>query len=287
MTSRGSGYLFALLAFGSWGLVPLYWRLLSAVPPLEVLAHRVVWSVAVVGGLLAALGGARAAWSALKAPRTALLLFVSASLIATNWGLFIYAVASNQLADASLGYFVNPLANVVLGVVVLKERLSPAQRVSVGLAAAAALVLVLSGGALPWLALALTASFAVYGLIRKLAPLESTPGLFAECVLLCPVAIAGIAWFEQPGGVLTRGDAAEIALVALAGPVTALPLVWFTAAARKLPLSTLGLFQYLAPSLQLVLAVSVMGESVSPARWLAFALIWVALAIYTGDLLRR
>lgn len=279
--------MFALLAFGSWGIVPLFWRLLAGVSPLEVLAHRVAWSLVVATLLLVVMGGGKEAFATLRSPRRAALFFLSSALIAGNWGLFIWAVAVNRLSEASLGYFINPLANVVLGVAVLGERLRPAQWLAVGLAACAVLLLLVSGGGVPWVALALAGSFAVYGLIRKLAPLGSIPGLFLETLLLSPVALAAIAWFERQGGIFGRGDPLLIALAAASGVVTSLPLVWFTVAARELPLSTMGLFQYVAPSLQLLLAVLVFGEHVAPVRWAAFALIWVALVIHSAVLARR
>jgi chloramphenicol-sensitive protein RarD len=285
--SRRGGVVFAVLAYGSWGLVPLFWRLVRDIDPLEILAHRVAWSLVVVAGLLAVLGGGRAALAAMRSRRTLLLFLASSAVIGVNWGLFIWAVSTNHLSDASLGYFINPLANVVLGVVALKERLGRGQRVSVALAAIAVLFLVVAGGVFPWLALTLAGTFAAYGLMRKLAPLESLAGLFVETLVLAPVALGAIAFFElRGGGALSRGEPRLVLLLAASGAVTALPLVWFAAAARRLPLSTLGLFQYIAPSLQLLVAVFLFGEVVEPARWGAFALIWLALAIHSVALVR-
>ncbi|NUO52323.1 MAG: EamA family transporter RarD [Polyangiaceae bacterium] len=283
----GGGVVYAVLAYGSWGLVPLFWKLLEGVGPLEILAHRIAWSLLLVIVLLVLTGGARSAMTALKTRRTVLLFLASSALIAVNWGLFILAVMTHRLADASLGYFINPLANVVLGVVVLGEKLARLQKIAVGLAALAVVFLLVAGGSFPWLAFALAGTFAIYGLLRKLAPLESIAGLFVETLVLTPVALAAIVWFESHGGAFSRGDQNLALLLAACGPITALPLVWFAAAARRLPLSTLGLFQYLAPSLQLLVAVFVFRESVPVQRFFAFGLVWAALAIHTVHLLRN
>lgn len=280
------GFVYAVLAYGSWGLVPIFWRELEGVGPIEILAHRVAWSLVLVIALLVLTRGTRSAFSALRTRRTLLLFLASSALIAVNWGLFILAVMTHRLADASLGYFINPLANVVLGVAVLGEKLARLQKIAVGLAAFAVLFLLVAGGTFPWLAFALAGTFAIYGLLRKLAPLESIAGLFVETLVLTPIALAAIAWFESHGGAFSRGDHRAALLLAASGPVTALPLVWFAAAARRLPLSTLGLFQYLAPSLQLLVAVFLFRESVPPQRFIAFGLVWAALAIHTVHLLR-
>ncbi|MBL9022165.1 MAG: EamA family transporter RarD [Myxococcales bacterium] len=286
-STSSRGVLFALLAFGSWGIVPLFWRLLAGVPATELLAHRVAWSLVVVTILLSALGGGREAFAALRSPRRAGLFLLSSALIAANWGIFIWAIAAGRLSEASLGYFINPLANVVLGVVALGERLGRLQWLAVGLAAAAVGLLVFTADGVPWVALSLAGTFAVYGLIRKLAPLASLPGLFLETLLLAPFALGAIVWFEQRGGLLGRGDLSLLLLAAASGVVTSLPLVWFTAAARRLPLSTMGLFQYVAPWLQLLIAILIFGEQVAAIRWLAFVLIWSALAIHSVSLARR
>jgi chloramphenicol-sensitive protein RarD len=283
----GGGVVYAVLAYGSWGLVPLFWKLLEGVGPLEILAHRIAWSLLLVTALLVMTGGARSAFGAIKKRRTLLLFLASSALIAANWGLFILAVMTHRLADASLGYFINPLANVVLGVMVLGEKLARLQKLAVGLAAFAVAFLLIAGGTFPWLAFALAGSFAIYGLLRKLAPLESIAGLFVETLVLTPVALVAIVWFESHGGAFSGGDHRLALLLATSGPITALPLVWFAAAARKLPLSTLGLFQYLAPSLQLLVAVFVFREDVPVQRFIAFGLVWAALAIHTVHLLRN
>jgi chloramphenicol-sensitive protein RarD len=281
-----SGVAFALAAYGAWGVVPLFWKLLGRLPAIELLAHRVVWSLVLIAVLLPLFGGFGPVRAALSSARHLRWMIVSGLLIAVNWGLFIWAVGAGRLLDASFGYFINPLANVALGVLVLKERLRTAQRVAVGLAGAAVAFLLVLGGSVPWVALTLAASFAAYGLCRKLAPIESMAGLFVETVLLAPPALAYLVWLERSGeGVIARGDIGLAGLVALVGPVTALPLVWFAAAARRLPLSTLGLFQYVAPTCQFLLAVLAFGEPMAPVRWAAFFVIWAALGVHTWDLL--
>jgi chloramphenicol-sensitive protein RarD len=283
---RAAGVAFALLAYVTWGIVPLYWKLLAAVAPIELVAHRIVWALVVVGVLSRVAGTWHEVGAALgdRAVRSKLLF--SSVLIGTNWGLFIWAVATGRTAEASLGYFINPLMSVLLGVIVLGERLQRGQWIAVALAGLAVVLLLVLGDGLPWVALTLAVTFAAYGLVRKLAPISSLPGLFVESLVLTPIALGLVAWRERAGdGVLGSGDARLVTLVALSGLVTALPLAWFNAAARRLPLSTVGFFQYVSPTLQLLLAVYAFDEPVAPARWAAFALIWVALAIHSGSML--
>lgn len=273
------GATFAVLAFGAWGLVPLYWRTVADVDAVLVLAQRVVWSLVFVVGLLVWRRRLGEGLRALTSGATLRFLVPTALLIATNWGIFIWAVLARELASVSLGYFMNPLANVILGVLLLGERLRPLARVAVGLAASAVLILAASGGGL-FLPLSLTATFAVYGYLRKRAPVDSLIGLFVETLIVTPFAVAylvardgSLAFVEHP-------------LLTLSGPVTALPLLAFSAAARRLPLSQLGFFQYIAPSLQLFLAFVVLGEHVAPVRWIAFALVWLGLALVGVDAAR-
>lgn len=283
---RAAGVAFALLAYVTWGIVPLYWKLLAAVAPIELVAHRIVWALVVVGVLSRVAGTWHEVGAALgdRAVRSKLLF--SSVLIGTNWGLFIWAVATGRTAEASLGYFINPLMSVLLGVIVLGERLQRGQWIAVALAGLAVVLLLVLGDGLPWVALTLAVTFAAYGIVRKLAPISSLPGLFVESLVLTPIALGLVAWRERAGdGVLGSGDARLVTLVALSGLVTALPLAWFNAAARRLPLSTVGFFQYVSPTLQLLLAVYAFDEPVAPARWAAFALIWVALAIHSGSML--
>jgi len=278
-----TGALLAVTAYLTWGLVALYWRALGHVPPVEVLAHRVLWTAVLLGFVTLVTRGfgrlrAALAWPTLRA------LLASAALITVNWGLFLWAVQAGRLLEASLGYYVNPLANVALGVVVLKERLRPAQKAAVALATVAVVVLSLGTGAPPWLSLALAGTFGIYGLLRKLAPVDAATGLFVETLVGLPFAAALIAIRESVGaGTLSTGTPGHAGLVALSGIVTAVPLLCFTGAARRLPLSTLGFFQYISPTCQLLIAVLVFGEPLSGIRAAAFGLVWAAVLVFSVD----
>jgi chloramphenicol-sensitive protein RarD len=282
------GLLYAALAFTTWGLYPLYLLQVASVPPLEVVLHRSAWSLLFLLGLLAALG--RWSWlSALRRQPRQLALFAASSLLlSTNWLVYIYAVVSGHVLDASLGYFINPLVNVLLGVLVLKERLRPVQWAAVGLAAAGVAWLTVDAGRLPWVALVLACSFAVYGLIRKTATLGALEGLTLETLMLAPLVLPALLWVSlASGGALARGDWALNGWLLLLGPLTALPLLLFGAAARRLSLATVGLVQYLSPSIQFLLGVWVFNEPMQMRRLAGFALIWAGLALYSADALRR
>lgn len=278
-----AGTLFAIAAYGLWGVVPIYWKWLSAVPALELLAHRVLWSAVFVAALVLLMRKRAAARAAFGSRRTLAFLGASTLVIGANWGLFIWAVQSHRVLQASLGYFVNPLVTVLLGVVVLGERLRRPQMVAVVIAAAGVLLMALQKGALPWLSLVLAITFAAYGLLRKTAPVDALVGLLVETVLLVPIAFAYIALRERAGvgAMSSAGSGARLALLVCAGPVTALPLLFFTAAARRLPLSTLGILQYLSPTLQFLLAVFVFGERLTAVDLVAFGAIWAALLLFT------
>ncbi len=281
-----TGLLYALLAFGSWGLFPLYFRLIATVPPLEVVLHRSVWSLLLVLGVLA--WQQRWAWlgETLRQPKRVALFAVSALLLACNWLVYVYAVQTGHVAEASLGYFINPLVNVLLGVLVLRERLRPLQWLAVGVAAGGVLWLTWQGGRLPWIALVLAGSFGVYGLMRKTAPLGALEGLALENLLLAPLAVPALLWWSfTRDGVLVTGPASQIGWLLLSGPLTALPLLWFAGAARRLKLSTLGLVQYLGPTLQLMLAVWVFHEPFDSVRLVGSVMIWSALALVSADAL--
>jgi chloramphenicol-sensitive protein RarD len=282
--ARGLGY--ALAAYLSWGLLPLYFKALAAVPPLEILSHRVVWSLVLLAGLLAARGGAGG--FGLSFPRRRLaLLAVTTALITTNWLVYIWAVQAERVIEASLGYFLNPLVNVLLGVAFLVETLSIRQRVAVALAGAGVLVLLLRAGTFPWVALVLAVAFGLYGLLRKRAGIDAVGGLFAETALLAPAALAYLVARAVAGSGTFGVAAGPTLLLAAGGAVTALPLVWFTLAVHRLRLSTVGLVQYLAPTSQFLIAVLVFREPFGAAHATAFACIWASLAIYTWDALLR
>ncbi len=276
------GLVYALAAYLSWGLVvPMHFRLLSAFSPNQILAERIVWSILFAGGLaLAWRRRLRLPWP--LRPRHGLLLF-SAAMIGVNWLLYLYAVDRGHLLDASLGYYINPLVSVALGRVILGERLRPVQAVAVGIAAAGVALALVWAGDLPLTSLSLALTFALYGLARKLAAVDPLVGFLAETLLLLPGAVAWLAVSPEP---FLPPDPRSLGLLVLTGLTTALPLIWFAAAAVRLRLTTLGLMQYVAPTCLLALSVLAYGEHVEPHRALMFALIWVALALYSLDALR-
>jgi len=282
------GALYAAAAYGTWGLVPIYWRVLGPVPAVEVLAHRVIWSLVFVTGLLAATGSLATIRTAFQSRRTMATLALSSALISVNWGLFIWAVQSGRLLQASLGYFINPLINVLFGVIFLGERLRALQKVAVGLALIGVTVLAVTTGVLPWVSLVLAVTFGLYGLLRKTVAVESMVGLFAETALLAPIGLTYVCVLEWTGrGALGRGTLGHGGLLMACGVVTGAPLMWFTAAARRLPLSTLGFFQYVSPTCQFALAVLWFGERMTAAHAVTFALIWTGLVVFTFDAWRR
>ncbi len=286
--SMHSGIVYAILAFAAWGLFPLYFHRIQAVPPLEVVLHRSVWSLLFVLLLLAALR--RFGWlrPLLKSPRQLGPFAVSALLLAGNWLVYVYAVQSGQVVEASLGYFINPIVNVLLGVLVLQERLNRVQWVAVALAATGVLWLTLLHGRLPWIALVLALSFGLYGLMRKTSSLGALEGLALETLLLAPLVVPALLWWTLRGsGAMAQGDLALDAWLVIGGPMTALPLLLFAAGARRLPLATVGLLQYLAPTIQLALGVWVFHEPFGATRLVGFALIWAGLLLYSLDGLRR
>lgn len=282
-TSR-AGLAYAVAAYGLWGGMPLYFRAIARVPPVELLVHRIVWSVAFLAALLTLLRGWPAVVACWRDRRTLRLLACSTVLIATNWFLFIYGVATGQVVQNSLGYFINPLLNIVLGVVLFHERLRAAQWLGLGLATGGLVYLMAAQGEVPWIALLLAASFAAYGVIRKVAPVDALAGLMVETTFLLPVGLLFLGVWAARGELSLAVHGWHIdALLYASGAVTAVPLLCFGAAARRLPLSTLGFVQYLAPTLQFLLAVLHLGEPFRPAQQVSFGLIWLALAVVTVD----
>lgn len=283
------GLLLGTGAFFLWGAMPLYFPLLEPARPLEIIAHRVVWSLIFCLVLLAATRQLRGFVIALRTPRTLGVLAVAAVLIVTNWTVYVYGVLSGHVLDAALGYFINPLVTVLLAVTVLRERLRPAQWVAVGVGGAAVVVISTGAGGLPWIALVLAASFGLYGLVKNRVgrTVEALPGLAVETAVLTPVALVYLGWLGATGaGTFGTEGAGHALLLASAGVVTALPLLLFSAAARRLPLSVVGLLQYLGPALQFVFGLLVFHEHMSPTRWAGFALVWLALVVLSVDGLR-
>ena len=276
-----AGVTYASLAFVIWGLFPLYLMRIASVPALEIVLHRSVWSLVLLLGVLAVLR--RFAWlgEVLREPRRIGWLALSALLLAANWLLYVYAIQGGRVVEASLGYFINPVVNVLLGVLLLHERLRVLQWLAVALAAAGVVWLTTQTGRLPWIALVLALSFAFYGLIRKLAPLGALEGLTLETLLIAPLVVPALAWWTLRGsGAMAQGDLALDGWLLLSGPLTALPLLLFAAGARRLPLATVGLLQYLSPTLTLGLGVWVFNEPFGSTRAVGFGLIWSALLLY-------
>jgi chloramphenicol-sensitive protein RarD len=280
------GISFGVLAYLLWGLFPLYFPLLVPAGALEILAHRMIWSLVVSAIVLTVVRG----WPAIRAmPRRVWALVIAGSaMIAVNWGVYIWAVNNGHIVEASLGYFVNPLVSVLLGVVIFRERLRVAQWAAVGLGAVAVTVLAIAGGAVPWVALSLAASFGLYGLVKKVIPLAPTASLTAEGLVLALPALTYLIILQVNGlSTLTEHGAGHVLLLASSGVVTCVPLLAFAVAAQALPLSVLGLLQYITPVVQFLLGVFWFGENMPPSRWLGFALVWAALAVLSFDALRH
>ena len=279
------GLVYGTLAYGLWGLFPFFFKQLQHVPSLQVVLHRMVWSLVFVLLVLAVLR--RWAWlgDVRRRPRLLAVFAASSALLACNWLTYIWAVNNGHVLDASLGYFILPLVNVALGFLFLHERPRLAQWLAYGTAAAGVLWLALLTGHVPWIALALAVSFGFYGLIRKLAPLGALEGMSRQTLLLAPVAATALLW-GQHSGTLPAQDARTWVLFALSGPVTAVPLLLFAAAARRVTLVTIGLLQFIAPILQFISGLA-LGEAMSPGRWTGFAIVWVALVVLVADSVRH
>ncbi|MBT2543146.1 EamA family transporter RarD [Streptomyces sp. ISL-44] len=287
-TDQRAGLFYGFGAYGMWGLVPLFWPLLQPSGAIEILAHRMVWSLAVVG--LALLALRRWGWirELLREPRKLGLTTLAASVITVNWGLYIWSVNNGHVVEASLGYFINPLVSIAMGVLVLGERLRRAQWVAVGISFAAVLVLAIGYGRPPWISLVLACSFATYGLIKKKLNMGGLESLTAETAVLFLPALGYLLWLGAQGqSTFTSQGTGHSLLLASTGLVTAIPLVLFGAAAIRVPLSTLGLLQYMAPVFQFGLGVLYFHEAMPPERWAGFSLVWAALALLTWDALRR
>lgn len=284
MSERSRGMTCAVGAYALWGLMPIYWKSIQAVPAPQLLAHRVLWSAAALVAVLALRRQLGGLWQAFRLPATRRITALAGGLIAMNWLTYVWAVNSGHILDTSLGYFINPLLNVVLGVLVLKERLRPAQWMAVALAALGVVALGFLRGTAPWIALTLAGSFGIYSLVKKTSPLGSVTGLALETLLLTPVAALWLFLVLRGGlGPVGGHDASSWLLVAATGPVTALPLLLFAAGARRIPLSTLGLLQYLAPSTQFLIGWTLYGERVPAAQLAAYGVVWLALALFAAE----
>ena len=281
------GIFTALGAYLCWGLFPLFWRRLASVDALELIAHRHVWSLAAVAGLLACLGGSRELFAAFRRPALLGVTFVAGVFLTVNWLAFVWGVNHGRVIECSLGYFLMPLANVLVGRFALRERLSRMQTVALFIAAGGVGLLVWRAGGVPWIALGIVASWAPYALLKKHAALPALPGFALETLLLSPFALAYLGWLAWHGrGALGHAPAGVEALVLVSGLVTAIPLLLFADGARRLRLTTLGLLQYLVPTLQFLVGWSVFHEPLAPERLVAFGFIWAGLAVYGADLVR-
>ncbi|AVS77084.1 EamA family transporter RarD [Paracidovorax avenae] len=285
-----TGILYATLAYVAWGIFPVYFHQVASVPALEVVLHRTLWSMVLLAIVLAA--RRQLAWVAAlrRQPRVVAAFLLSALLLSANWLIYVWAVHNQHVVDASLGYFILPLVNVAMGYAFLHERPRPGQWVALAVAAAGVLWLTVQAGRLPWIALVLALTFGFYGLLRKTAVLGAMEGLALETALLAPLAVGGLAWLGWTGqAAWLNADAATLGWLVAAGPITAIPLLLFAAGARRIPLATMGVLQYISPSLQFALGVWLFGEQVQPARLAGFVLIWAALVLYTleGTVLRR
>jgi chloramphenicol-sensitive protein RarD len=282
------GLLYGAGAFALWGLYPFYFKALAHVSPLEIVLHRILWSAVLLAVLIHHRRAWPEVWGALRDRRLRRVLFGTTLLIATNWFAYVVAVTGGQVLDASLGYFMCPLVSVGLGVLVLKERLSRLQLVAIAMVAAAVAMIILASGIVPRMALFLAVSFGLYGLFRKRLPVAPLPALTIECALLLPVAVLVAAWLGVRGDLTGPvADPAAFALLLLAGVVTVGPLLLFGLGAKRLRLSTVGLLQYIAPSLLFLEGIFWFGEPLEPTRLAAFAVIWAALLLYSADNLRR
>jgi chloramphenicol-sensitive protein RarD len=282
------GTLFGAAAYFLWGLFPLFFPLLEPAGAVEILLHRVLWSLLVCLLVLTVVRGWRPVRQLVHTPRRLLLLGVAAVFIAANWGIYIYGVNSDQVVETSLGYFINPLVTVMMGVLLLGERLRRGQWAAVGIGVLAVAVLTIDYGRLPWIALTLAFSFATYGLVKNRVGrgVDALTGLTAETALLTPVALAVLIWLEMSGrGTFGYQPPGHALLLASAGVVTAVPLLLFAASARRVPLTTIGLLQYITPVLQFTVGVAVYREAMPPSRWVGFGLVWVALVVLTLDML--
>ncbi len=279
------GFFFALSAYVFWGVQPIFMKLVAHIPAAEVVAHRIVWSLPIAGVVIWALGRTADLKAALRSPRTLAMAAVTATLITVNWGIYVWAIAVDRAVETALGYYINPLVSVVMGAVLLGEKLTAPQIVAVGLAFAAVVVLTVDAGGLPWVSLGLALTFAVYGFLRKTLPIGPSQGFFLEVLILCLPALGYIAWLEMRGAShFAAALPSDIVLLLLCGPVTATPLLLYAFGAKLLRFSTIGIMQYIGPSIVLLIAVFVFGEPFGGVKALAFGLIWTALALYTWSM---
>jgi len=288
VSDQRRGFTLGFLAYLMWGAFPLYWPLLKPSGAIEILAHRMVWSLVVMSLLVLVLRRVGALRAVLRARRTALLLAVAAATITLNWGTYIYGVNSDRVVETSLGYFINPLVTVLMGVLILGERLRPVQWTALAIGLVAVVVLTVDYGRPPVIALILAFSFGTYGLAKKSAGVGAIESLTFETAVIAPFALGYLVWLGSTGRAHFTGEGpGHVVLLLASGIVTAVPLLCFGAAATRVSMTTLGLLQYLTPTIQFALGVTLLGEHMPPGRWVGFGLVWVALAILTVEALRH
>ena len=283
-----AGFAFATSAYFLWGFLPLYMKALDHVPPVEVVAHRVIWSVPVAGLILVALRRTKDLRNALRSPRTIAQAALTAALISVNWMIYVWAVGAGVALDAALGYYINPLFSVLLGAVLLGERLTRAQMIAIGLATLAVVILTVENGRLPLAALGLTFTWGFYAYFKRSLPVGPNQGFLLEVLILSPFALALIVWLGLSGDAhFLAGSASDTALLLSAGVITAVPLILYANGAKLLRLSTIGMLQYIAPTMIFLVAVLLLGEDFGPAERIAFPIIWVAVAVFSWSLWRE
>lgn len=288
MSDQRRGFLLGVAAYSMWGVFPLYWTLLEPAGAVEILAHRVAWSLLVMAGLTIALRRTSQLRAIFRSPRLLVLLTVASVVIGLNWGGFIWGVNNHRVVEVSLGYFINPLVTVLLGVLVLGERLRPPQWTAIGIATLAVVGLTIDYGHPPWVAFLLAGSFGTYGLAKKKAGVDAVESLTFETMVLTPIALGYLGWLWADGSASFGSHGLPHALLlASTGLVTAVPLICFGAAAIRVSMTTIGLLQYLAPTIQFALGVLVFDEQMTPVKWFGFALVWLALVIFTTEALRQ
>jgi chloramphenicol-sensitive protein RarD len=287
-TDSPRGLAFAIASYLLWGFLPVYMKALAHIPPPEVIAHRVIWSVPIAAAVLIWLGRTADLRSALRSPRMLAMGCMTAALISVNWGIYVWAIGAGHALDAALGYYINPLFSVFLGAVLLGERLNRAQMAAIALAALAVAVLTWDAGRLPLVALGLTVTWGVYAYLKKSLPLGPNQGFMLEVLILLPLALAYLGWLTLSGqSKFLAGVPFDTAMLLGCGVVTAVPLMLYANGAKLLRLSTIGILQYIAPTMIFLTAVFVFGEPFGTARMIAFPMIWAALVIYTGALIQK
>lgn len=278
------GIWYAALAYGLWGLVPIYWKFLKDIPPIQLVGHRIVWSCVMLAAMLVISKRSSALWHALREPRSVAIYTLAAVVVAVNWLIYVWAVNSGRIVQTSLGYFINPLVNVLLGVLVFRERLRFGQWAAVGLAAAGVVYLTILQGVVPWIALSVAVTFGIYGVLKKVAPLGSVEGLALETGILLLPAAGYLVAAERAGqeGFLHQTPLLRLVIIC-AGPVTTIPLLLFSSAARRIPLSTIGMLQYISPTLQLLVGVLLYKEPFGGLQLVGFGLVWAALVAFAVE----